>query len=330
MADAAKFLGVDIANISAILGVSCADVNTILGLTVPHGMTITYGFFIGGYSTGYLQDCDRLDVGANSWASQTDMPSPARDSGMVMSIDSYVYYAYGSDGSALQDCDEWSGSAWTAKTNAPASARRVGCSSIGSPDDNLGYTFAGYGDQAGCEEFSKSGNSWASKTDIASGGGYGMGGMGDPLGSGNFYIALGYLSSQVCQSFNVAGNSWATETSATAQGANGVAGMQTDTYGYVVGGNCGSGCGEGRNENRQYDPSGDSWAAKAVYGGGDIWSVGGVRGGGTDMHMAYGYLESCGATQACYAFSEPGNSWEAKTSGPAPARYGNGPGAGYS
>jgi hypothetical protein len=88
------------------------------------------GYVYGGFDgEGRLQDCDSWDE--SNWASETDMPSPARNSPVASTIGStgYVYGGYG--GGDLRDCDSWDESSWANEADMPSPGRRYpGASTI--------------------------------------------------------------------------------------------------------------------------------------------------------------------------------------------------------
>ena len=66
-----KIAGVSVTNIAKVAGISSIAKIVDFAWALPEK-----GYVYGGYSGGYLQDCD--EYSPDTWTSKTDMPSPGR------------------------------------------------------------------------------------------------------------------------------------------------------------------------------------------------------------------------------------------------------------
>lgn len=134
--------------------------------TIGTSAYVYYGATISNLNT------DEYTPSTDSWDTETDSPSPRRDSLAYSAIGTAVY-AYAGDGAGagniLQDTEQYipSTETWAGKTNMPLPVRR-GCA--GCTVSGKGYVFAGRNSSStnlqDNDEYDATGDSWTSKTSL--------------------------------------------------------------------------------------------------------------------------------------------------------------------
>lgn len=220
---------------------------------------------------------------ADTWTTKTAAPTTrGQMGGGQCSVGSdTAYLAGGKDGTDTLGVNEeysQSGDSWTTKSSIPSARQEYGVSAIGT--DKL-YCIAGYnaGGSNNNQEYSKSGNSWASKTNY-------------PTSSSDLVAAAPTSGKLYCvddnntREYSQAGDSWAakanagfgqyyryqtifTPESGRLNVANGLRDISASPY--------------LTTDHKQYDPSSDTWVAKA-----DVITF--QAGGGNGQVSGKGYL----------------------------------------
>ncbi|MCP4364052.1 MAG: hypothetical protein GY800_01960, partial [Planctomycetes bacterium] len=157
------------------------------------------------------------------------------------------------------------------------------------------------------EEYSQSGDSWASKTVYPSSSELMPGGAA-VIGSDTLYKLSGGLSPNRTDEYSQSGNSWTAKTDLGVRRTDFPAAVGLDSdKGYATGGSTGS---VYKKDHDQYSKSGDSWTAKTdcTQARGRIH---GLAIGSDKLYVVSGY--NFGSFAGCYEYSQTGNSWATKT-----------------
>lgn len=122
----------------------------------------------GGSSGSAIQDNDQYTPYTDTWASKTDIPTPARMYMAAFAVSLTAFTCGGSTNSArVQTCESYLFDAWTAKTAMPSPARYTHAA---APLSTKGYSFGGSNngvtELTDCDEYDTEADSWASKTNI--------------------------------------------------------------------------------------------------------------------------------------------------------------------
>ncbi len=157
------------------------------------------------------------------------------------------------------------------------------------------------------EEYSQSGDSWASKTAYPSSTEQMPGGAA-VIGSDTLYKLSGGWSPNRTDEYSQSGNSWTAKTDlgVDRQDYPAAVGLDSDK-GYATGGKTSSAY---KKDHDQYSKSGDSWTAKT-----DCPSargqIHGLAIGSDKLYIVSGY--NFGTYAGCKEYSQSGNSWATKT-----------------
>lgn len=228
----------------------------------------------------------------------------------------HTFYGNTTGGTEIADNDEWSGGAWTSRTDAgTATLGRM----VGELADGIAYFACGLKFTSTwvhyCDKYASSGDSWSALTDPPS--------PARNQGAGcaivKFYVFGGKDSGSTAlqdnDEYDTSGNSWANKTDLPSPARYYNSAVSDGTYGYSFGGTDGTNFGS--RDNDRYDPSGDSWTAKTDT------PLPARLGQGSFLISAKAYI-ACGGTAAYYRdldeYNIAGDSWSNLTDSPLPAR----------
>ncbi|MFQ5863241.1 MAG: hypothetical protein ACE5IC_09000 [Candidatus Brocadiales bacterium] len=265
-------------------------------------------YAVAGYNGSELDRNEEYSQSGDSWTSKTVMTA-ARRWGATTSIGTDKLYYFGGYPPSNNNYEySKSGNSWSSKTVVPASASETCAGTIGADK-------AYYFQSNNTREYSQSGDSWTSKTSsdfdhtrYQS--------VFEP-GSDKLIVCQGFTGiaaspyfTPETKEYDQSGDSWTNKTN-TDVGRAGSGNGQVSNKGYVYGGgSTGGGAGPDLrgtiDYTREYDPSGDSWAAKANMPGNRQWM--GSAALGTYYTYAFGgykYVGSYYDTNYEYTAADP-------------------------
>lgn len=152
---------------------------------------------------------------SNSWATKTDIPTPARTESAAAGVGTKAYVYGGSGTGAISDNDEYdtASDTWTSKTDLPTPARLA---HVGWSIDGLVYSCAGFAagtHYSDVDKYDPTNNTWSSLTDMTSAARRNAAGC-TPGGTSPGFVTGGsgsaFTASQTHESFTP--SAWTTQT----------------------------------------------------------------------------------------------------------------------
>ncbi|MCW5876470.1 MAG: hypothetical protein KIS85_06265 [Anaerolineales bacterium] len=231
------------------------------GAGIDGVLVVTGGADSWAGSSKYL-DVDEYTPGANSWASKTDLPSPARLEHWVTVIAGKLVSGFGVNASSYYaDLDEYTHGtdSWASKTDGPT-GRAIG-DNAPSPVSGKGYFIGGRtsgGAQSLNSEYDLGGDSWTAQTALISPARHNHGGM---MLADRIYVAGGSTTGLFDNDELLPPGTWTskTNTPSPARVESGTA--EIGGRGYLMYGAATWGSGD-LQDCDEYNPSGDSWTNK--------------------------------------------------------------------
>ena len=157
------------------------------------------------------------------------------------------------------------------------------------------------------EEYSQSGDSWATKTAYPSSTEKMPGGAA-VIGSDTLYKLSGGLSPNRTDEYSQSGNSWTAKTDLGVRRTDYPAAVGLDSdKGYATGGSTGS---VYKSNHYQYSKSGNSWVTKTNCSQAK-GRIHGLAIGSDKLYVVSGY--NFGSYASCYEYSQTGDNWATKT-----------------
>lgn len=278
-------------------------------------------YIFGGTNGGWeINDTDEFTIlfpGAGTWASKTN--GRTRTRGAVTSLGNKMYVVAGYSGAALDNCDEYDPDTWTAKTGIPVK-RYEYAAAIG--ESGKGYYFAGRltGGALCKTNHEYDPDTWTGKADLPDPARYACAGFSL---SDKPYCIAGHGAGGILKDndqYDPTGNAWAAKTDIPdypreTHACGALRGKGYIAYGYdyiapstVDGYDC-----------DEYDPDGDSWAAKTP---GPLPKRHDLTGAAADyFHVAGGY--SGGRLKDTETYNPVTDAWAQEADMPDPTRSGS-------
>lgn len=272
----------------------------------------------------FYRDTDSYNVGANTWSSVTDAPTPARRQSASCEIGGKGYFMGGNSNNAPVtynlDNDEYAGGTdtWTSKTDMP-SPERTSCGAFAI--SGIAYLCGGFGPSSGSavlsdnDSYDPVGDSWTAKTDIPSPARRALCGAEIEL-LGYIFGGLDSAITRLADTdeYDPGGNSWANKTDLPAPARSAASALQMNCSAYLTGA-LGNPALPTRDTDK-YDP--DTWSAMTDY----PTPARGEAAHGTNGCI--GYISGCTPTGSSTPTRDHDeydpDTWTNKTDIPLPAR----------
>jgi len=298
---------------------------------VPEGASL---YTVGGYDSGYFDDCDCFDKAGNSWSNKAAITVAAYYISAIAIGSSKGYLFCSANAGSFYDnaCESYTQStnSWASITAYPETNGRTSNGRAVPRSSGIAYVYNGrsniWSQTTDCKSYTANSDSWATKTSTDAPAMWGLGSAS--IGTNYCYryygVAMPDCSTKYhfddCERYSVSGNSWVART----------AGPGSDRY-LVVGDSVGAdsmlalggktGSPSSTADCDMYTESSNSWTGKTDIVSPTRQSGGAARIGSNYIYYVYGYQQAgTGYLKDCDEYNYSGNSWATKTDGPTPER----------